>query len=161
MKIRLRKIWFIVLKLFAQAINLLHHFGRVLTLINHLLTGHNMSVLGSQVDVDMDESVPDPVPKHQGHTGTGCYKLHDHEFLRPRHRPGGRGGGEERGPPTNPMDLPLESGPAPTSVQLNTLKHSQHPAQPTPVSIASSVSRDVCRNYFFLFFNIPPCIVVL
>ena len=41
-----------------------------------------MSVLGSQVDVDMDESVPDPVPKHQGHTGTGCYKLHDHEFLR-------------------------------------------------------------------------------
>ena len=46
-----------------------------------------MSVLGSQVDVDMEESVPDPVPKHQGHTGTGCYKLHDHEFRRPRGRP--------------------------------------------------------------------------
>ena len=52
-----------------------------------------MSVLGSQVDVDMEESVPDPVPKHQGHTGTGCYKLHDHEFIRPRGRPPLRKGG--------------------------------------------------------------------
>ena len=103
-----------------------------------------MSVLGSQVDVDMDESVPDPVPKHQGHTGTGCYKLHDHEFLRPRHRPARKGGGEEgRGPPTNLMDLPVDPGPSqPSSVQLNshninnTLKHSQLPAQRTPVSIS-------------------------
>ena len=74
-----------------------------------------MSVLGSQVDVDIDESVPDPVPKHQGHTGTGCYKLHDHEFLRPKHRPprqqrgggGGQGGG---GAPANIMDLPVDNG---------------------------------------------------
>lgn len=108
-----------------------------------------MSVLGSQVDVDMDESVPDPVPKHQGHTGTGCYKLHDHEFLRPRHRParkggGGGGVGEDRAPPTNLMDLPVEGGPHhpphQSSVQLNshnnTLKHSHQPAQRTPVSIA-------------------------
>ena len=112
-----------------------------------IFPGHNMSVLGSQVDVDMDESVPDPVPKHQGHTGTGCYKLHDHEFLRPRHRParkGGGGVGEDRAPPTNLMDLPVEGGPHhpphQSSVQLNshnnTLKHSHQPAQRTPVSIA-------------------------
>ena len=113
--------------------------------------GHNMSVLGSQVDVDMDESVPDPVPKHQGHTGTGCYKLHDHEFLRPRHRPprkgggaaggdgGGGGGGPPQVPPTNIMDLPVDAGP-PNPVQLNAhnaLKTKvTSPAQRTPVSSA-------------------------
>ena len=116
-----------------------------------------MSVLGSQVDVDMDESVPDPVPKHQGHTGTGCYKLHDHEFLKHRHRPprkggGGGGGGEESGPgrpgqvlpghhpPTNLMDLPVELAHQPNPVQLNNqyaLKNNKvtsPPAQRTPVS---------------------------
>merc|ERR1719228_825542 len=107
--------------------------------------GHNMSVLGSQVDVDMDESVPDPVPKHQGHTGTGCYKLHDHEFLRPRHRPPRKGGGIPGGegggggppqvPPTNIMDLPVDAGP-PNPVQLNAhnaLKTKvTSPAQRTP-----------------------------
>ena len=113
-----------------------------------------MSVLGSQVDVDMDESVPDPVPKHQGHTGTGCYKLHDHEFLRPRHRPPRKGGGPTGGasggaggggvppqaPPTNIMDLPVDAGP-PNPVQLNAhnaLKTKvTSPAQRTPVSEAA------------------------
>ena len=97
-----------------------------------------MSVLGSQVDVDIDESVPDPVPKHQGHTGTGCYKLHDHEFLRPKHRPprsqrpGGGGGGG--GPPANIMDLPVDNGNShQPSSQLKT--NSSPPAEHhTPVS---------------------------
>ena len=94
-----------------------------------------MSVLGSQVDVDMDESVPDPVPKHQGHTGTGCYKLHDHEFLRPKHRPprkGGGGGGG--GGPANIMDqdLPVDTDPGVN----NQLKNISSPAlQRTPVSV--------------------------
>lgn len=43
--------------------------------------GHNMSVMGSQLEIDMD---PDGdltvVPRHQGQTGTGCYKLHDHRI---------------------------------------------------------------------------------
>ena len=38
-----------------------------------------MSVLGSQLEIDLD---PDGdmtvVPRHVGNTGTGCYKLHDH-----------------------------------------------------------------------------------
>ena len=120
-----------------------------------------MSVLGSQVDVDMDESVPDPVPKHQGHTGTGCYKLHDHEFLKHRHRPPRKGGGEDEGPGrpngnggsvpvagssvhagpnmnnTNLIDLPVDCGSQPNPVQLNSqyaLKTKSPPAQRTPVS---------------------------
>ena len=121
--------------------------------------GHNMSVLGSQVDVDMDESVPDPVPKHQGHTGTGCYKLHDHEFLKHRHRPPRKGGGEDESGPgrpnpvpvgagssvphpnnmnnTNLIDLPVDCGSQPNPVQLNNqyaLKTKSPPAQRTPVS---------------------------
>ena len=97
-----------------------------------------MSVLGSQVDVDMDESVPDPVPKHQGHTGTGCYKLHDHEFLRPKHRPPrkGGGGGGGGGGPTNIMDqdLPVDTTHAPGAGN-NQLKNISSPAlQRTPVS---------------------------
>ena len=128
--------------------------------------GHNMSVLGSQVDVDMDESVPDPVPKHQGHTGTGCYKLHDHEFLRPRHRPprkgggaaggdgGGGGGGPPQVPPTNIMDLPVDAGP-PNPVQLNAhnaLKTKvTSPAQRTPVSSA-------CYNNYPLM--APPTVII-
>ena len=115
-----------------------------------------MSVLGSQVDVDMDESVPDPVPKHQGHTGTGCYKLHDHEFLKHRHRPPRKGGGDDEGPGrpnggnagsvhnnqqpnTNLIDLPVDvGGSQPNPVQLNqsqyALKNKSPPAQRTPVS---------------------------
>ena len=131
--------------------------------------GHNMSVLGSQVDVDMDESVPDPVPKHQGHTGTGCYKLHDHEFLKHRHRPPRKGGtGEDEGPGrpnggdglgapanggggqhnnTNLIDLPVDmpGGQQPNPVQLNSQYHQQlktksPPAQRTPVSTICSIS---------------------
>ena len=41
-----------------------------------------MSVMGSQLEIDMD---PDGdltvVPRHQGQTGTGCYKLHDHKLV--------------------------------------------------------------------------------
>jgi len=92
--------------------------------------GHNMSVLGSQVDVDMEESVPDPVPKHQGHTGTGCYKLHDHEFVRPRGRPARKGGGpaEAGPPPANLMDLPVAE---PAVLANSSLKEIISPAQRT------------------------------
>ena len=119
-----------------------------------LCPGHNMSVLGSQVDVDMDESVPDPVPKHQvwywpligqnneyshliglqGHTGTGCYKLHDHEFMRPKHRAPGAPGvpgssGKSGGAPANIMDLPVDNaGPG-----QHQLKNISSPAHRTPV----------------------------
>ena len=94
--------------------------------------GHNMSVLGSQVDVDMDESVPDPVPKHQGHTGTGCYKLHDHEFMRPKHRvTGAKPELDKTAPPTNIMDLPVDSGAPQQAVQQ--LKHMSSPAHRSPV----------------------------
>ena len=91
-----------------------------------------MSVLGSQVDVDMDESVPDPVPKHQGHTGTGCYKLHDHEFMRPKHRvTGAKPEVDKTAPPTNIMDLPVDSGAPQQAVQQ--LKHMSSPAHRSPV----------------------------
>ena len=94
-----------------------------------------MSVLGSQVDVDMDESVPDPVPKHQGHTGTGCYKLHDHEFMRPKHRVTSSGAGgkpetADKGPPTNIMDLPVDGG---GQQAVQQLKHMASPAHRSPV----------------------------
>ena len=141
--------------------------------------GHNMSVLGSQVDVDMDESVPDPVPKHQGHTGTGCYKLHDHEFLKHRHRPPRKGGGEDEGPGrpnngggsvpvggssvphpnnmnnTNLIDLPVEAalGSQPNPVQLNSqyaLKTKSPPAQRTPVSTLYFLSRSPSLHVFYL-----------
>ena len=44
-------------------------------------TGHNMSVLGSQLEIDMDpEGEAAVIPRHVGNTGTGCYKLHDHRI---------------------------------------------------------------------------------
>lgn len=141
-------------------VNLQEAFIKSMDLVDVIVdTGHNMSVLGSQVDVDMDESVPDPVPKHQGHTGTGCYKLHDHEFLKHRHRPPRKGGGEDEGPgrpngnggsvpvagssvhagpnmnSTNLIDLPVDCGSQPNPVQLNSqyaLKTKSPPAQRTP-----------------------------
>jgi hypothetical protein len=143
-------------------VNLQEAFIKSMDLVDVIVdTGHNMSVLGSQVDVDMDESVPDPVPKHQGHTGTGCYKLHDHEFLKHRHRPPRKGGGEDEGPGrpngnggsvpvagssvhpgpnmnnTNLIDLPVDCGSQPNPVQLNSryaLKTKSPPAQRTPDS---------------------------
>ena len=43
-----------------------------------------MSVMGSQLEIDMD---PDGdltvVPRHTGQTGTGCYRLHDHQIYEP------------------------------------------------------------------------------
>jgi len=140
-------------------VNLRDAFAKSMDLVDVIVdTGHNMSVLGSQVDVDMDESVPDPVPKHQGHTGTGCYKLHDHEFLRPRHRPprkgggapgGGGGGGPPQAPPTNIMDLPVDAGP-PNPVQLNAhnaLKTKvTSPAQRTPDTESISPMRIYVRQ---------------
>ena len=52
-----------------------------LTLFPAYISGHNMSVMGSQLEIDMD---PDGdltiVPRHHGQTGTGCYNLHDHNF---------------------------------------------------------------------------------
>ena len=92
--------------------------------------------------------VPDPVPKHQGHTGTGCYKLHDHEFVRPRGRPprkGGGGGvsgvgGGHLSPPANLMDLPVmeAAGSGGGGVHMNAtkaaLKHLTSPPDRTPVS---------------------------
>ena len=48
-----------------------------------------MSVMGSQLEIDMD---PDGdltvVPRHQGQTGTGCYRLHDHRLHDIRGRKG-------------------------------------------------------------------------
>ena len=44
-------------------------------------SGQNMSVLGSQLEIDMDpEGEAAIVPRHQGNTGTGCYKLYDHDI---------------------------------------------------------------------------------
>ena len=40
-----------------------------------------MSVMGSQLEIDMDpEGDLTVVPRHVGNTGTGCYKLHDHRI---------------------------------------------------------------------------------
>ena len=40
-----------------------------------------MSVLGSQLEIDMDpEGEATIVPRHQGNTGTGCYRLFDHDI---------------------------------------------------------------------------------
>jgi len=101
-------------------VNLRDAFIKSMDLVDVIVdTGHNMSVLGSQVDVDIDESVPDPVPKHQGHTGTGCYKLHDHEFLRPKHRTPRKG---STGRQThNIMDLPVDDN---NQGQLNVISAS-------------------------------------
>ncbi|QQP37463.1 Putative LOC100123278 [Caligus rogercresseyi] len=42
---------------------------------------HNMSVMGSQLEIDMDpEGDAAVIPRHQGHTGTGCYRLFDHRL---------------------------------------------------------------------------------
>jgi hypothetical protein len=38
-----------------------------------------MSILGSQLEIDMDpEGEATVIPLHTGNTGTGCYKMHDH-----------------------------------------------------------------------------------
>lgn len=43
------------------------------------ILGNNMSVLGSQLEIDLDpDGEMTVVPRHVGNTGTGCYKLHDH-----------------------------------------------------------------------------------
>ena len=45
--------------------------------------GNNMSVLGSQLEIDLDpegECVIFAGQRHVGNTGTGCYKLHDHRI---------------------------------------------------------------------------------
>ena len=40
-----------------------------------------MSVLGSQLEIDMDpEGEAAVIPRHVGNTGTGCYKMHDHRM---------------------------------------------------------------------------------
>ena len=112
-----------------------------------------MSVLGSQVDVDMEESVPDPVPKHQGHTGTGCYKLHDHEFMRPRGRPARKGGGAGPPPtttagpttnqPANLMDLPVAELPA-----ISTATAANNPTKALKQFISPAQRSAVSRIYF-------------
>ena len=49
--------------------------------------GHNMSVLGSQLEIDIDpEGEATILPRHLGNTGTGCFKLHDHRFVETKHR---------------------------------------------------------------------------
>ena len=58
-------------------------------LFNHPLQhkGHNMSVLGSQLEIDIDpEGEATIMPRHLGNTGTGCFKLHDHRFIETKHR---------------------------------------------------------------------------
>ena len=102
--------------------------------------------------------MPDPVPKHQGHTGTGCYKLHDHEFVRPRGRPPRKGGGGPgpgghpppagggdgpSSPPANLMDLPVMEGAGGGGLYQHhvnatkALKHLTSPPERTPVSEGS------------------------
>ena len=117
-----------------------------------------MSVLGSQVDVDMDESVPDPVPQHQGHTGTGCYKLHDHEFMRPKHRAPGAPGvpgssGKSGGAPANIMDLPVDNnGTGHNQPGLQQLKNmSASPAHRTPVS--THLTKDLRQQHLHCTFE--------
>ena len=76
-----------------------------------------MSVMGSQLEIDMD---PDGdltvVPRHTGQTGTGCYRLHDHQIYDPSHNrlgpvyanlPGDAGG--DQGEHTAPEAFFLES----------------------------------------------------
>ena len=85
----------------------------------------------------------------QGHTGTGCYKLHDHEFKRSRGRPARKGGGpvplSTAGPtnqPANLMDLPVAELPAvpataaatATANPTKALKQFISPAQRSAVS---------------------------
>lgn len=49
-----------------------------------------MSVMGSQLEIDMDpEGDLTVVPRHHGQTGTGCYRLHDHRIGETNH--GGQG----------------------------------------------------------------------
>ena len=46
-----------------------------------------MSVLGSQLEIDIDpEGEATIMPCHLGNTGTGCFKLHDHRFVETKHR---------------------------------------------------------------------------
>ena len=46
-----------------------------------------MSVLGSQLEIDIDpEGEATIMPRHLGNTGTGCFKLHDHRFVETKHR---------------------------------------------------------------------------
>ena len=52
-----------------------------------LSEGNNMSVLGSQLEIDMDpEGEAAVIPRHVGNTGTGCYKLHDHRMTETKKR---------------------------------------------------------------------------
>ena len=49
-----------------------------------------MSVLGSQLEIDMDpEGEAAVIPRHVGNTGTGCYKLHDHRIQETKRRADG------------------------------------------------------------------------
>ena len=46
-----------------------------------------MSVLGSQLEIDIDpEGEATIMPRHLGNTGTGCFKLHDNKFSTAKHR---------------------------------------------------------------------------
>ena len=46
-----------------------------------------MSVLGSQLEIDIDpEGEATIMPRHLGNTGTGCFKLHDHRYVETKHR---------------------------------------------------------------------------
>ena len=120
-----------------------------------------MSVMGSQLEIDMD---PDGdltvVPRHQGQTGTGCYKLHEHQIFDPRvgrlgpmygatypneadEPEDGKGGGGG-GPPDGGRRPPDWSGPGPpylldtpihlSSSKQNVLKQLNSPCQKSMVS---------------------------
>ena len=122
-----------------------------------------MSVMGSQLEIDMD---PDGdltvVPRHQGQTGTGCYKLHDHRIYDAVATSGGTGPGfryapsSSRGSRFNEGDSSNDSGnpdghaaplgygdlnPAAAAAQLNSsrqaLKSSQQFNSPSQKSMVS------------------------
>ncbi|XP_040567546.1 uncharacterized protein [Lepeophtheirus salmonis] len=63
-------------------VNLRDAFAKNMDLVDVIVDqGHNMSVMGSQLEIDMDpEGDAAVIPRHQGHTGTGCYRLYDHRL---------------------------------------------------------------------------------
>merc|ERR1712020_680342 len=69
-------------------VNLRDAFAKSMDLVDVIVdTGHNMSVLGSQPEIDIDpEGEATIMPRHLGNTGTGCFKLHDHRFVETKHR---------------------------------------------------------------------------
>ena len=98
-----------------------------------------MSVMGSQLEIDMD---PDGdltvVPRHQGQTGTGCYKLHDHRLRSQPYQQYSAANSNPDDPPELPHLLDMPNNPS------GMLKGLNSPGPRTMVSIN-------LRTYFIIF----------